>query len=63
MTELPKSNVLKYYLSDQKTYFVVRPSGTEPKVKVYLGTHDTSMEKAEAKIDSVFADIKAQLGI
>ncbi|MDU2673172.1 MAG: hypothetical protein E7C49_14285 [Clostridium sp.] len=34
-TGLPKSNVLKYILEDD-SWFVVRPSGTEPKMKVYL---------------------------
>ena len=43
---LPKSNVLKYNLSDEKTYFIVRPSGTEPKIKLYLGTFAESFETA-----------------
>ena len=34
-TGLPKSNVLKYELDDGKTYFIIRPSGTEPKIKLY----------------------------
>ncbi len=63
MTELPKSNVLKYYLDDSKTYFVVRPSGTEPKVKIYLGTYADSTEAAEAIIESTLADIKKQLNL
>lgn len=33
---LPTSNVIKYYLPDD-TWFVLRPSGTEPKLKVYYG--------------------------
>ena len=32
---LPKSNVLKYILEDN-SWFVIRPSGTEPKIKIYL---------------------------
>ncbi len=63
ITGLPKSNVLKYNLSDGKTYFIVRPSGTEPKVKFYLGTNDESFEKANAKIEDVLADIKKQLNL
>ena len=34
--DLPKSNVLKYTLADG-SWFVLRPSGTEPKAKVYIG--------------------------
>lgn len=44
--ELPKSNVIKYLFSNG-CYFVVRPSGTEPKMKIYLGVKGTSESKAE----------------
>ncbi|MDC9324206.1 phospho-sugar mutase, partial [Clostridioides difficile] len=47
--DLPKSNVLKYILSDD-SYFVVRPSGTEPKMKVYLAVKGKSLENSEAEI-------------
>ena len=63
LTGLPKSNVLKYYLADGKTYFVIRPSGTEPKIKIYFGTSDESMEKANEKIETALKDLKAQLGV
>ncbi len=59
----PKSDVLKYNLSDNKTYFIVRPSGTEPKIKVYLGTVGTSVEDAEGVIEKTLSDIKNQLGL
>ena len=59
----PKSDVLKYDLSDKKTYFIVRPSGTEPKIKIYLGTVGESSEAAEKIIDDTLADIKAKLGL
>ena len=58
---LPKSNVLKYNLSDEKTYFIVRPSGTEPKIKLYLGTFAESFETAEKTIEKVLEDCKKQL--
>lgn len=48
-TGLPKSNVL-YYVLDNDTWFCIRPSGTEPKIKVYFGTKSDSAEKAEEKI-------------
>ena len=60
---LPKSNVLRYDLSDEKTYFIVRPSGTEPKIKIYLGTFADSTESAEAIIEAVLADLKNQMGL
>ena len=60
---LPKSNVLKYNLSDDKSYFIVRPSGTEPKIKVYLGTFADSFESAEAIIENILEGVKKQLEI
>ena len=62
-TGLPKSNVLKYELSDGKTYFFIRPSGTEPKVKLYVGTSAESMEDAVALNEAVTNDVKAYLGV
>jgi phosphoglucomutase len=47
--ELPKSNVLKFILQDD-SWFVVRPSGTEPKMKIYLSTVGTSLVDAEEKM-------------
>lgn len=47
--DLPKSNVLKFILEDG-SWLVVRPSGTEPKMKVYLSVKGKSMEEAEIKI-------------
>ena len=42
---LPKSNVLEYQTEGAK--ILVRPSGTEPKVKIYLSAREDSMEKAK----------------
>jgi phosphoglucomutase len=52
--ELPKSNVLKYYLEDG-TWVCLRPSGTEPKVKFYFGVKGSSLEDSEAKLNEVSA--------
>ena len=46
---LPKSNVLKYILVDGSS-FVVRPSGTEPKMKVYSAVKGESLTNAEEKL-------------
>ena len=62
-TGLPKSNVLKYELSDGKTYFIIRPSGTEPKIKLYMGTSADSMEQAVELVDTLAKDVKAILGV
>ena len=44
---LPKSNVIKIYLADKSTV-CVRPSGTEPKVKFYIGAVNDNKEIAKA---------------
>jgi len=58
--ELPKSNVLYFVLEDE-AWFCIRPSGTEPKVKIYFGVKGTSEEEADKKlaglVDSVMNNI------
>ena len=48
---LPKSNVL-YYILENGTWFCVRPSGTEPKIKIYFGSKGDSAADAQKNIDS-----------
>ncbi len=55
---LPKSNVL-YFVLDNGTWFCVRPSGTEPKIKVYFGSSDKSEEAVEAKVKTASDGILA----
>lgn len=45
---LPEANVLKYLLEDG-TWIAIRPSGTEPKIKFYIGTQADTNEKAQQK--------------
>ena len=59
-TGLPSSNVLYYDLEDQ-AWLCVRPSGTEPKIKFYMGVKGTSLEDAQQKVDQLTADLKAVL--
>lgn len=60
--ELPSSNVLSFAMEDDNKV-VVRPSGTEPKIKIYITSHSDSRENAEKQTD-VFADsIKKIMGI
>lgn len=45
-----KSNVLEYHLDDGSRFYV-RPSGTEPKIKLYIYSSDKDKNKAKEKID------------
>lgn len=47
---LPESNVLKFILEDNSS-FVIRPSGTEPKMKIYMSVIGDSLENASEKMD------------
>lgn len=59
---LPASNVLAYPLEgDSKV--IVRPSGTEPKIKVYLTAAEADLETAKATTEKLTADVKALLGV
>ena len=51
-TGLPKSNVLYYALEDD-AWCCVRPSGTEPKIKLYMGVKGTSDEDANEKLEEL----------
>lgn len=48
-TGLPKSNVLKYYLEDD-SWFAIRPSGTEPKIKIYINAIGKYMDESKDKL-------------
>ena len=51
-TGLPQSNVLYYELEDD-AWCCIRPSGTEPKIKLYMGVKGTSKQDAEQKIQEL----------
>ena len=55
---LPKSNMIYYQLADG-AWFLVRPSGTEPKIKFYLGVKGNSQEDAAEQLDELAANVKA----
>ena len=59
---LPKSNVVKLFFSDE-TQVSIRPSGTEPKVKFYIGVVGKSLKEAEALPGKIYASLKETLGI
>lgn len=54
---LPTSNVLKYILEDG-SWIAVRPSGTEPKIKFYIGAKADSEEAAKEKVAALQADLE-----
>ncbi|MGB4589054.1 MAG: phospho-sugar mutase [Clostridiaceae bacterium] len=55
---LPSSNVIKYTLEDG-SWFVVRPSGTEPKMKAYMAVKGNNLVDSESKLDSFKEEIIA----
>ena len=56
-TDLPTSNVLYYDLNDN-SWCCVRPSGTEPKIKFYMGVKGKSMDEAEKKLEELTEAMK-----
>ena len=50
--DLPKENVLKYVWNDG-SWIAVRPSGTEPKIKVYYSIKDKTKEAAEVRLAKI----------
>ena len=57
-TNLPKSNVIYYDLSDH-AWACIRPSGTEPKIKIYFGVVGTSIENANEVSKKFVEDVMA----
>ena len=56
IADLPKENVLKYIFEDG-SWLAIRPSGTEPKLKVYYSIQDKSKENAHARLDALKAHL------
>ena len=56
IADLPKENVLKYIFEDG-SWIAIRPSGTEPKLKVYYSIQDKSRENAHARLDAIKAKL------
>jgi phosphoglucomutase len=53
---LPTSNVIKYYLNDNM-WFVLRPSGTEPKLKVYYGVVGKTQDESNKKLEALKSEV------
>ena len=57
---LPKSDVLKYLLEGNCSV-VVRPSGTEPKLKIYISVSGENLEKAEKLKRKIIEELQGNL--
>lgn len=59
---MPETNMLYYHLggADGNDWLAIRPSGTEPKLKVYMGMYGEK-EEAEKKRDAVYSAVKDRL--
>lgn len=57
---LPKSNVLAFFL-EGGSKVIVRPSGTEPKVKAYITSKQDTREEAEAIEQKIYADFSKNM--
>lgn len=53
---LPKSNVIKFTLEDG-SWFVLRPSGTEPKLKIYAGVIGQSLDDAVMQVNHLLEEV------
>ena len=55
--DLPKENVLKYVFNDG-SWMAIRPSGTEPKIKLYYSIQDADRDNAYARLDAIRAKMR-----
>ncbi|MEJ9217872.1 phospho-sugar mutase [Paenibacillus glucanolyticus] len=58
--DLPQENVLKFRLADG-SWFCLRPSGTEPKIKMYFAAQGSTNEEAQARIAALTQDVMARI--
>ena len=59
---LPKSNVISYYLENGNKV-IIRPSGTEPKIKVYITAVGANMDEAQKITEKISAEISGTIKI
>jgi phosphoglucomutase len=57
---LPKENVL-YFILEDRSWFCIRPSGTEPKLKIYFSVTANSAEAAETKLSAMKKQVEAMI--
>ena len=61
-TGLPRSNVLRMTLTDG-AWLTVRPSGTEPKLKLYIGAQEKTDAAVEQRLTDLMNDMDAKLSV
>jgi phosphoglucomutase len=59
---LPKENVLKFVF-ENGTWFAARPSGTEPKLKIYYSVCEANREKAFTALEALRRKLKETIGV
>ncbi|MGE5632622.1 MAG: phospho-sugar mutase [Caulobacteraceae bacterium] len=57
---LPKENVL-YFILEDKSWFCIRPSGTEPKLKIYFSVIGSSLKDAELKMAALREQVEGMI--
>jgi phosphoglucomutase len=58
--DLPQENVLKYVLADH-SWFCLRPSGTEPKIKIYFAVRGTTGEESATRIRLIAKEVMTRV--
>ncbi len=58
--DIPKQNGMKFVLED-KSWYAIRPSGTEPKIKIYIYTKGDTPQESQAKIKNIYEEIRKNL--
>jgi phosphoglucomutase len=59
---LPEANVIKYWLEDG-SWVALRPSGTEPKLKIYVGVVGSDIDDAQNKLGLIEGNLDSLAGI
>ncbi len=59
---LPTSDVLKF-IFDDGSWIAIRPSGTEPKIKIYYSVKDADKKNAEKRLENIRAAVKCKLSL
>ena len=56
-----RTNAIKFILNDNE-YFMIRPSGTEPKIKVYYIVNDINLEQAKTRLTKLIDNVTKEIG-